>query len=193
MAKVGYIRVSSREQNNSRQMKNLEEQGCEKIFTDTVSGKNRNRPGLQELFSYLREGDILIVDSYSRFSRSTSDLLKMVEELKILGVEFISLKEKIDTSTPAGKMFLTIIASIAEFERDQIRERQLEGIAIAKKEGKYKGRGLKITDEYIKIYDKWKKNEITATAAHKKLGISRASFYNLAKRYEIEGVQQKII
>ena len=114
--------------------------GCEKVFSDMLSGKDRNRPGLQAMLDYIREGDVLYVESISRLARSTRDLLQIVEELQVKGVQFVSEKESIDTSTPQGRFILTVFAALSELEREQIRQRQAEGIAIAKQQGKYQGR-----------------------------------------------------
>ena len=138
MARIGYCRVSTEEQNTARQEAALAD--CDKVFIDKASGKNTERPQLQAMLGYVREGDVLVVESYSRLSRSTADLLRIVETLKSKGVNFISLKERTDTTTPQGELVMTIFAGIAQFEREQLLQRQREGIAIAKEQGKYKGR-----------------------------------------------------
>ena len=125
--KVGYYRCSSDEQNPSRQKKILKESGCEKVFSDMLSGKDRNRPGLDQMLSFVREGDTVYVESISRLARSTKDLLNIVDELKDKGVTFVSQKETIDTDTPQGKFMLTVFAAMADLERSQIRQRQAEG------------------------------------------------------------------
>lgn len=138
--KVGYVRCSTAEQNEARQLKMMEEQGVERIFTDKASGKNTDRVAFQEMMAFIREGDVVIVESISRIARNTRDLLSIVAELTEKGVEFVSLKENIDTTTPQGRFILTVFGALAELERESILERQREGIAIAKAEGKYKGR-----------------------------------------------------
>lgn len=139
--KVGYVRVSTAEQNTGRQEIELKEVvGVEKMFIDKLSGKNTDRPALQEMLNFLREKDELYISEFSRLARSTEDLLRIVKELTERGIKVVSLKEKLDTSTPAGKLMLTVFAAIAEFERALMLQRQAEGIALAKLQGKYKGK-----------------------------------------------------
>ena len=124
MARIGYVRVSTEEQNTARQEKIMKDAGCEKIFMDKMSGKDTNRPQLQKMLEYVREGDTLYVESISRLARSTRDLLNLVEQLQAKDVAFESEKEKIDTTTPQGKFMLTVFAAMADLEREQIRQRQ---------------------------------------------------------------------
>ena len=140
MANIAYVRVSTVEQNEARQTEALQKHNIDKWFTEKVSGKNMKRPKLEAMLDYVREGDTVYIHDLSRLARSTKDLLEIVEQLQAKGVELVSNKENIDTSTPTGKLMLTMIGAIAEFERANLLERQREGIAIAKKEGKYKGR-----------------------------------------------------
>ena len=151
LMKIGYIRVSTVEQNTIRQETLMEALGVDEIYMDKVSGKNTNRPELQKMLHYVRKGDTVIVESISRFARNTKDLLELVEQLTAKEVEFISQKESIDTSTPAGKFMLTIFAAVAELEREYILQRQREGIAEAKKQGKYHGRKAKIHSDAEKV------------------------------------------
>lgn len=185
MAKIAYVRVSTEEQNTASQIAMLPED-IEKVFEEKKSGKNCARPALQECFAYLRRGDELYVYSISRFARNTKDLLEMVEALNARGVEFISLKEKVDTRTPQGKFVLTIWGAMAEMEREQIRERQLDGITIAKEQGRYKGRQrIQVEEkEFKRIVSKWKREEITAREAMKKLGLKSNTFYRRVKELE---------
>ena len=183
--KVAYIRVSTEEQNTARQEESMKDQGIEKAFIEKISGKNMDRPQLRAMLDYVREGDTLVVESYSRLARNTKDLLSIVEELEKKSVAFISLKEKIDTSTPQGKLMLTIFAGLAQFERECTLQRQKEGIAIAKAEGKYKGRKpVAIPDNWNEIITLWKKGEITAKVAQKKLEMTSATFYRKVKEKE---------
>lgn len=138
--KIGYIRVSTEEQNTARQEVLLRELGVDEVFIDKASGKNADRPELTRMMNYVRRGDTVIVESISRFARNTRDLLDLVERLTKKQVEFVSRKEAIDTTTPTGKFMLTVFAAVAELEREYILQRQREGIAIAKKQGKYTGR-----------------------------------------------------
>ena len=138
--KIGYIRVSTQEQNTIRQEILMEHLGVDELYIDRASGKNAQRPELQKMMEYVRRGDTVIVESISRFARNTRDLLELVERLAGKGVEFISQKEAIDTTTPTGKFMLTVFGAVAELEREYILQRQREGIAAAKSQGRYKGR-----------------------------------------------------
>ena len=137
--KVAYIRVSTVEQNEARQLEAMKNKGIEKYFTEKVSGKDTNRPQLKAMLDFVREGDTVYIHDFSRLARSTKDLLDIVEQLHNKGVYLVSNKENIDTSTPTGKLMLTMIGAIAEFERANLLERQREGIEIARREGKFKG------------------------------------------------------
>lgn len=137
--KVGYVRVSTVEQNTARQEVIMKELKVDKVFIDKISGKSTDRPMLKAMMGYVREGDTVIVESISRFARNTKDLLELVETLADKHVKFISKKESIDTTTPSGKFMLTVFAAVAELERGYILDRQREGIAIAKMQGKYRG------------------------------------------------------
>lgn len=189
MAKIGYIRCSSADQNPARQETILASYGCEKVFTDNVSGKDRNRPGLAAMLAYVREGDTLYVESISRLARSTKDLLQIVQELQDKGVGFVSEKERLDTSTPQGRFVLTVFGALAELERDQIRQRQSEGIAIAKQNGKYQGRKRKEVDRYLfeQLYAQWRNGDITQAYICKKLGVSQPTLYRRIREYENSG------
>lgn len=137
---IGYIRISTTDQNTARQEVLMKELGAEQVFIDRMSGKNTDRPELKRMMNFVREGDTVIVESISRFARNTKDLLELVEQLTKKRVEFVSKKEAIDTSTPTGKFMLTVFGAVAELEREYILQRQREGIAIAKQNGVYKGR-----------------------------------------------------
>lgn len=137
---IGYIRVSTIEQNPDRQYSDLKKYKIDKFFEEHASGKNTERPVLNEMLNFIREGDTLFIESFSRLARNTADLLNIIETLKNKNVKIISQKENLDTGSPTGKMMITMIGAIATFERELILERQKEGIAIAKAAGKYKGR-----------------------------------------------------
>lgn len=137
---VAYIRVSTIEQNTTRQYEDLKKFKIDKFFEENASGKSTNRPILKEMLQFVRDGDTLYIESFSRLARNTKDLLDIIEQLKKKNVKIISEKEKLDSDTPAGKMMITMIGAIATFERELILERQREGIALAKAAGKYKGR-----------------------------------------------------
>lgn len=180
--KIGYVRVSTEEQNTARQEIMLRELGVDELFVDRASGKNADRPELNRMMNFVRRGDTVIVESISRFARNTRDLLDLVEQLTAKQVEFVSRKEAIDTTTPTGKFMLTVFAAVAEFEREYILQRQREGIAIAKQQGKYRGRPPKAYPDFERIAARWQKGEITAVQAMKQLGMSKTRFYERVKR-----------
>jgi DNA invertase Pin-like site-specific DNA recombinase len=203
--KIGYIRVSTMEQNTARQEILMDKYGIPQkaIYIEKVSGKDTNRPQLQAMLkfidefnnvqekmkeqseSYQKEELTLIVESISRFARNTRDLLELVETLKQKNVNFISQKEAIDTTTASGKFMLTVFGAVAELERDYILQRQREGIEIAKQEGKYKGRKkIEVDKNFETVYKKWKLEEITATKAMEILELKRNTFYRRVKEYE---------
>lgn len=180
--KIGYVRVSTEEQNTARQEIMLRELGVDELFVDRASGKNADRPELNRMMNFVRRGDTVIVESISRFARNTRDLLDLVEQLITKQVEFVSRKEAIDTTTPTGKFMLTVFAAVAELEREYILQRQREGIAIAKQQGKYRGRPPKVYPDFERIAARWQKGEITAVQAMKQLGMSKTRFYERVKR-----------
>ncbi len=179
--KIGYVRVSTEEQNTARQEIMLRELGVDELFVDRASGKNADRPELNRMMNFVRHGDTVIVESISRFARNTRDLLDLVEQLTAKQVEFVSRKEAIDTTTPTGKFMLTVFAAVAELEREYILQRQREGIAIAKQQGKYRGRPPKAYPDFERIAARWQKGEITAVQAMKQLGMSKTRFYERVK------------
>lgn len=181
--KVAYIRVSTEGQNTARQEEAMKGLGVERCFIEKISGKNTDRPQFKAMMDFVREGDSLIVESYSRLARSTHDLLEIVDALAKKGVSFVSLKENIDTSTPQGKLMLTIFAGLAQFERECLLQRQAEGIAIAKANGVYKGRKpVDTPDNWEEVIEEWKSGKITAVEAMKETGLTKATFYRMAKR-----------
>lgn len=182
--KVGYIRISSAEQNTARQDVLMEQLGVGRIYTDKCSGKNTDRPELIKMLEFVREGDVVIVESISRFARNTRDLLELIEKLNEKNVQFISKKEVIDTSTASGRFMLTIFGAVAELERDYIRDRQREGIDIAIAEGRFNGRPKKKLDNFEEVYNAWKADTITASKASKLLKISRSSFYRRINEHD---------
>ena len=182
--KVAYVRVSTIDQNPERQVEALKKFGIEKWYKEKISGKNMEREEVKLMLDFVREGDEVYVTDFSRLSRSLTDLLNIVELLSQKKVRLVSIKENFDTDTPTGKLMLTLIAAINEFERMNMLERQREGIAIAKKAGKYKGRREKELDNFDEVYQSWKNREITAVNAAKLLGVSRYTFYNRIKKHE---------
>jgi DNA invertase Pin-like site-specific DNA recombinase len=177
--KVAYIRVSTVEQNEARQLEAMKNIGIEKYYTEKVSAKNVTaREQLRMMLDFVREGDEVYVLDFSRLSRSVQDLLNIVDGLNEKGVRLVSMKENLDSSTATGKLMLTMIGAIAEFERQNLLERQREGIAIAKCQHKYKGRVPIALDNWDEVYKAWHDKKISAVAATKLLGISRGTFYN---------------
>ena len=186
---IGYARVSTEEQNEARQLHSFEgyTDKIKKVFIDKMSGKDTNRPQLQALLNYVREGDVVVVSDFSRLARSTRDMLQIVQELTDKGVGLISLKESVDTETPQGRFMLTIFAALAELERETILQRQREGIAIAKQQGKYKGRKpIPFNEDRFRAEcKKWRSGEQTAVATMKKLDIKRNRFYQIVNKLGI--------
>lgn len=190
--KVAYIRVSTIEQNTARQEEAMKGMGIEKTFIEKASAKDTNRPQLLSMIDFIREGDVVYVESFSRLARSTEDLLNIVKSIQEKGATIISLKEKFDLSTPTGKLMLTMMGAISTFEREVMLERQREGIAIAKAEGKYKGRRkIEITPAFVEAYKKYMNRELTVTDAIKELGIkSRTTWYKLVEEYKAQQEHQ---
>lgn len=182
--RIAYVRVSTAEQNEARQIEALKKYDIEKWFTEKCSGKNTDRPKLQEMMDFAREGDEIYIHDFSRLARSTKDLLNIIEKLDAKGVKLVSNKENIDTHTPTGKLMLTMIGAIAEFERANILERQREGIIIAKREGRMSGRKQKVILE-----EDWKQNlflyktrEINKRQFAERLHISRPTLDKLLRK-----------
>jgi len=182
--RIAYIRVSTVEQNEQRQIEAMERYGIEKWFTEKVSAKDTNRPKLKEMLDFAREGDIIHVHDFSRLARSTKVLLDIVEQLQSRGIQLVSNKENIDTGTPTGKLMLTMIGAIAEFERQNLLDRQREGIAIAKRECRYKGGKSKHIPNFEEHYKRLCDKEISKAALARELNISRPTLDRHIKDYE---------
>ena len=179
---VAYVRVSTVEQNEARQIEALQKHHIDKCFTEKISGKNTERPQLQALLDFVREGDKVYIHDFSRLARSTKDLLELVELLHRKKVHLISNKENLDTSTPTGKLMLTMIAAINEFERANTLERQREGIAIAKRNGIYKGRKrITAPPGFAELYQQYQRRELTKTALASAIGVSRPTLDRIIK------------
>lgn len=176
---IGYVRVSTAEQNSARQEVLMQQLGAQRMYIDRASGKNTDRPQLQKMLSFVRQGDTVVVESISRFARNTKDLLELIEQLNAKEVGFISKKEAIDTGTPTGKFMLTVFAAVAELEREYILQRQKEGIALAKQAGKYKGRKPIDRTALQPVLDEYRKGQLTAAQAMRKMNISKSTFYRL--------------
>ena len=186
MARIGYVRVSTVHQNTQRQEYAMPTD-LDKVFTDKASGKNTDRPQFQAMLDYVREGDTLYIESISRLGRSTKDLLNIIDTLTDKGVTLISHKEKIDTDTPAGKFMLTVFAALSQLEREQLKQRQREGIEIAKAQGKYTGRKPIPTDwtRFGQLYGEWKSKSITGRDFMRRMDISANTFYRRVREYEL--------
>lgn len=185
--RIAYIRVSTVEQNEQRQIEAMEKYNIEKWFTEKVSAKDTNRPKLKELLDFAREGDTIHIHDFSRLARSTKDLLDTVETLNSKGINLVSNKENIDTSTPTGKLMLTMIGAINEFERANLLERQREGIAIAKREGKYAGRKRKTVPNFDEYYEQYMRREISKMEFARMIGVSRPTLDRTIGEYKNKG------
>lgn len=183
MSKVAYVRVSTAEQNEARQREALAVRGIDKWFIEKASGKNTDRPEFQKMLDWVREGDTIYIHDLSRIARSTKDLLDLLDVLREKGVALVSGKESIDTSTATGKLLVTMVAAINEFERANLLERQKEGIAIARREGKYKGRKAVTVPDLPRHYDRWQRREVSKAALARELGISRPTLDRLFSNY----------
>lgn len=182
MANVAYVRASTEEQNEARQIAALTPHKMDKWYQEKRSGKNTDRPQFRAMMDYVREGDTIYVEDLSRLSRSLTDLLQTVKALQEKRVELVSLKESIDTTTAAGRLMLTMIGAINQFERENLLERQAEGIACAKAKGIYKGRKrIERPQNWAGVYARWKRREISGKEAMKELDLKRNTFYNFVK------------
>ena len=184
---VAYVRVSTIEQNEARQVEALAKYQIDKWYQEKASAKDTKRPQLQEMLEFVREGDTVYIHDFSRIARSTKDLLDIVEQLAAKGVHLVSAKENIDSSTPTGELMLTVIGAINEFERKNLLERQREGIAIAQREGKYTGRKrIENLPNFDKYYEMYKSREINKTEFMVKLKISMPTLNRILKEMETE-------
>lgn len=179
---VGYCRVSTEQQVMDRQVEIMKKYNVERTFEEKMTGKDTNRPVLNELMQFVRDGDTIVIESYSRLARNNIKLHELLEKLTQKGVTVISAKESFDTSTATGKLMLTLCGAFAEFERDVMLERQREAIRIAKEQGKYTGRPKKKIPNEIEIINDWVNRKISAKAAAEIMGISRATFYRRWKQ-----------
>ena len=180
--KVGYIRVSTAEQHEDRQIEALKDLNLYKLYIEKISARDTNRPLLKQMLDYVREGDTIYISDFSRLARNTKDLLNIAAELETRKIKLVSLKENLETNTATGKMFLTMIGAINEFERNNLLDKQREGIAIAKAKGKFKGRkAINKPPQWDEVYPLYINRRITGTEAMKRLNLKRNTFYKFVK------------
>lgn len=202
--KIGYARVSSKDQNEARQIDALKAAGCEKIFVDKISGKDFNRPEYERMKEFAREGDVLYVEALDRFGRNKAQILQEWQDLTVRkGVDIVVLnmplldttkfKEMDGVQTLIRDLVLQILSWLAEDERNRIRERQREGIDAAKRRGVKIGRKpVPIPENFPEYYRKWKDGFITATRAMQELGLKRTTYYKIVKQYEAHLQERQI-
>jgi DNA invertase Pin-like site-specific DNA recombinase len=178
----GYVRVSTQEQDLIRQLDILEKYNCTKILTEKISGTKSNRPELEKLKELVREGDIIVIESFSRLGRSTKDLIELVEYFEGIGVKIISAKENFDTNTPQGKLMLTVFQAFSQFERDLIAQRTREGLASARARGRKGGRPRvksKNIEQALKLYNSM---EYSISEIVKMSGVSQTTLYRYIRK-----------
>lgn len=182
---IGYARVSTLEQKLDRQLDNLKEKGCERIYQEKITGTKDHRPELEKMLEALRPGDTLVIDSFSRLSRSTKSLLEMVEKLNEMNVNLVSIKEQLDTTTATGKLMLTMLSALSQFERDLLAERTLDGLKAAKARGHQGGRpkagNEKMKSKAIALYNA---NTMTNKEIAEIAGVSTATLSRWIKDYK---------
>lgn len=191
---IMYQRISNSQQNFASQEEWKEKYKVEKVYTDNCSNKDNNRPELERMLDFIRKGDVVLVESISRLARNIKDLLSIVDTLKKSGVQFISVKENIDTNTETGKFCLDLFESLAELEKEEIKERQAEGIALAKERGVYKGRTPMEIDEnkFKTMCEEWKAGKRTATSIQKEFDITGTTFYRWIKEYGFSVIDEEL-
>ncbi len=179
MSKIGYARVSTRDQKLDLQTDALKKAGCEKIFSDTgISGAKASRPGLDDCLDYMRQGDTLVVWKLDRLGRSTKNLLTLISDIEARGIGFQSVTEALDTSTPQGRLFFTIASAFTQMERELIQERVMEGLKAARARGRLGGRRKRLTpSQEAKIRTLYDKQELKITEIAELFNISRATVY----------------
>lgn len=176
--RIGYARVSTSDQSTDLQTDALTRAGCDRVFIDVASGARKDRPELAKVLEFLRKGDILVIWRLDRLARSTRHLYELMEQLAERGIGFVTLHEGIDTSTSMGKFMFTVCAGLAEFERDLIRERTLEGIRAAAARGRHGGRPKALGEEQLRMAMAMLKDEnLTARQIAEQLGVGRSTLY----------------
>ena len=200
MSKIGYIRAFTEHQEAARQQEIMCYYQVDRIFSEKISVSTQNalqfakdRPQLRAMRDYVCEGDTLYIESISRLGRSTKDLLNIIDTLTEKGFTLINHKENIDTDTPSGKFMLTVFAALSQLEREQLKQRQREGIEIAKRKlpgdvsgGKYMGRKPIEIDwtRFGQLYEEWKSKNITGRDFMRRMGLSANTFYRRVREYE---------
>lgn len=181
---VKYVRLSAQDANTVLQDKDSAQ--YDRVFIDKASAKGTHRPQLEKMMGWVQAGDTVVVESYSQFARSTTDLLALIDALDAKGVTFRAQKEHIDTAVPAVRLMLTVCAGITQFERELSLQRQAEGIAIAKQAGRYKGRQPIKVDmaQFARVYHRWRAGDITSRQAMEILQLQPNTFYRRVKDYE---------
>jgi len=179
---IGYARVSTQDQNLDRQLDNLTAKGCEKIYQEKITGKLTSRPELDKMLEAIRPGDTLVIDSFSRLSRSTKDLLAMVEALTAKGIHIVSLKEQLDTSTATGRMMLTMLSALSQFERDLISERTHDGLKAARARGRMGGRPTVDSAKMAQALKMYGTQQFTVAEITASTGISAPTLYRALKK-----------
>lgn len=180
--RIGYIRVSTLDQNHERQLEGIK---LDKVFIDKASGKDTDRPELAEMLNYVRDGDVIIVHSMDRLARNLDDLRRLVKNLTEQKIKIEFIKENLvftGEEAPISKLLLSVMGAFAEFERALIRERQREGIALAKQRGVYRGRKKSLSDLEVADLRKRVKDGVKKTQVAKDFGISRETLYQYLRK-----------
>jgi DNA invertase Pin-like site-specific DNA recombinase len=183
---IGYARVSTTDQSLHLQMDALSEYGCDEIFQEKMSGAKDERPELNQALRMLRSGDKFVVYKLDRLARSTKRLIEIADQLKERKIEFVSLQDNIDTSTPAGKAMFGMLSVLAEFERDIIRERTMAGLKAARARGRKGGRPRVNQHKLRQAIILYKSKEMTVKEISKETGVSHATLYRALEKNEIK-------
>jgi len=182
--KIGYARVSTVEQNLDRQLDMLRSYGVDKIYTEKMTGTKRDRPELNQLLERMEAGDTVVIESLSRLGRSTKDLIELVELFEKRGVQLVSLKESIDTSTSTGKLLFTIMSALAQFERDVLADRTREGLKAARARGHFGGRPRTDARKVCQAVKLYRAGQHTAREIEELTGVKKATLYRALKEDE---------
>ena len=182
--KIGYARVSTVEQNLDRQLDMLRSYGVDKIYTEKMTGTKRDRPELNQLLERMETGDTVVIESLSRLGRSTKDLIELVELFEKRGVQLVSMKESIDTSTSTGKLLFTIMSALAQFERDVLADRTREGLKAARARGHFGGRPRTDVRKVCQAVKLYRAGQHTAREIEELTGVKKATLYRALKESE---------